>query len=682
MREPSVLVRIAAALDSSFQSAFSATEKKLSKIREEMLALDNVSKSLNSFQSLSLASEKAKLSLTRQEEALKKLKEKTRSSGTETEIQSRKISYLGNSIEVTKNKIESQTKALAQYKSTIELAGLSTTKLAESEQHLANSISILRSKELKALGSRETNQAIENARNTLSQKTSDFRNTLFTTVAGSAVALTSPIQYQHQLTRGVAAARDRNDPNDRIDLKRTDFERITADVALKLPISPTIAAREGAELIQAGFTLEELDKNLLNIFKIALATDTAPELSAEMIKNFKASFQFDASNKDQMEILANTIAKSINIGSLKMSDLAASSSYLVDMPKTLGISLGDTFAMMGVLRDRNVIGSMIGTSLNAFFRRLVNPKTQELLKDKLKVEIVEKKDGKNTIRPMFKILEDIEKALSGKGNADQLGIIETIFRERSAKALGVILQDMRDPKGKLKIYSEELKVKEKLNLPTETHLELDYLDKMVLDLKTSVLNGLKQPLTTLQVASYSAFKTITPEFNTMTSSVTEFLKFMNEFIENSPTLSKFLIMTTAGFLSLSVAMKAVAIIRAGTTLLAIGGMASTVTVAVSGLATALYLVYENWEKITSSKLWENMKEIFGYAYLEPSQAPQIDPKYSHQTKYDHRTYTFNLELPPNPDPKAYAGILREELIAPYEPMKKKPYAFSDFAEAF
>ncbi len=681
MREPSVLVRIAAALDSSFQSAFSATEKTLAKVRTEMHALENVSKSLNSFQSLSLASEKAKLSLTRQEDALKKLKEKTKASGIETEIQSRKMSYLGNSIDQTKNKIESQTKALSIYKTTIESAGLSATKFALSEQQLASSFSALRAKELSALGAREKGQAVENARETLSQKKSDFRNTLFTTVAGGALALTSPIQYQHQLTRGLAAARDRNNPDDRVDLKRADLERITKEVALNLPISPTVAANEGAELIQAGFTLEELDKNLLNIFKIALATDTSPELSSEMIKNFKASFQFDASNKDQMEVLANTIAKSINIGSLKMSDLSASSSYLVDMPKTLGISLGDTFAMMGVLRDRNVIGSMIGTSLNAFFRRLVNPKTQEALKDKLNVDVVEKKDGKNIIRPIFKILEDIDKALSGKGNADQLGIIETIFRERSAKALGVLLQDRRDPKGKLKMYAEELRVKEILTSLKESHLELDYLDKMVLDLKTSALNGLKQPLTTLQVASYSAFKTITPEFNAMTNSINEFFKFMNEFITNSPILSKYLIMTTSAFFGLSLAMKALAVIKAGGALLAIGGVAASTTLALSGLAAALYLVYENWEKISSSKLWENMKEIFGKAYLEPNLSPQVDPKYS-QSKYDNRTYTFNLELPPSPNPKAYAGILREELLESSEPMKKKPYAFSDFAEAF
>ncbi len=697
MREPSVLVRIAGVLESSFESAFSKTEKQLSKVQQKIASLENTSKALTSFQSLSAMSEKAKLSLLGKENALKKLSETIKKVGVATEPQSQRMTSLAQSIELTKTKLEAQTKSLETYKKSIKEAGLSTANFSTHQAHLADSIGNLKSQELQLLSKRKDNFKLQDAKWKYNSAQSNFRNSALRTGIGTAALFASPIQYQHEMTRLMAATKDRSLPDTKEleDENTKILEKMVLGVSSKLPFTPVTVAREAAELGQAGFSIKDLQANLPSIFKVSLATDAVPAEIAAIMRSLKSSFQLDAGSAEQMNMLANSIAKTVNMTAMRVDDISQSVSYLTDLPKAVGMNLGDTLAAMGALKDRGINRSIIGTSLVAFFNRIAKPKIQRKLAAK-NIKVVEIKDGKRIFRPILSIVEDIAKAMKPLGNADQQAFLTNTFETEAGRSVGALIEDINDPNGKLRDFVKSLKYVKKPMLG-EKHLELDYLDKMADDLRKSYWNTMVQTGSTAIVTSTKIFESIRPELTSITKSMGELLGSFNNFVDAHPIITKAATMITFGFLGLSLALKGLAVIKFAAIVTSLGGLgalaSSGIVLGLSALGAAGYFIWQNWDKVsqvldrvhqkleTFSKM--KPKELMNLIFPPQEQLKLNLPNYLPQgSSEDNRSYQFSFELPETKDPQSYASAVREKLIGAQSVLRPKPRSFFDLSESF
>ncbi|EPF0603776.1 phage tail tape measure protein, partial [Yersinia enterocolitica] len=98
-----------------------------------------------------------------------------------------------------------------------------------------------------------------------------------------------------------------------------------------------------------------------------------------------------------------------------------------------GASIEDTTALLGVLADNGIKGSMAGTSTSAVFSRLQAPvgKAPEALRELG----ITTRDGKGNMLPVEKILKDINRSFKKNklGTAQQAEYLKVIFGEEAMK---------------------------------------------------------------------------------------------------------------------------------------------------------------------------------------------------------------------------------------------------------
>uniref|UniRef100_UPI000362DA69 phage tail tape measure protein n=1 Tax=Yersinia enterocolitica TaxID=630 RepID=UPI000362DA69 len=98
-----------------------------------------------------------------------------------------------------------------------------------------------------------------------------------------------------------------------------------------------------------------------------------------------------------------------------------------------GASIEDTTALLGVLADNGIKGSMAGTSTSSVFSRLQAPigKAPEALRELG----ITTRDGKGNMLPVEKILKDIDRSFKKNklGTAQQAEYLKVIFGEEAMK---------------------------------------------------------------------------------------------------------------------------------------------------------------------------------------------------------------------------------------------------------
>jgi TP901 family phage tail tape measure protein len=152
-----------------------------------------------------------------------------------------------------------------------------------------------------------------------------------------------------------------------------EFKRlsdIARDMAKKGSIfSPATIAELQIELSKLGFTASEISVATEPI--VALATATGEDLAkaAEIAAATLRSFQLDAS---EMGRTIDVMAKSFTTSALDMSRWAEGAKYAAPVANALGWSVEDLGSIMAVLANRQIFGSLAGTSLRNIMIELNN----------------------------------------------------------------------------------------------------------------------------------------------------------------------------------------------------------------------------------------------------------------------------------------------------------------------
>lgn len=129
-------------------------------------------------------------------------------------------------------------------------------------------------------------------------------------------------------------------------------------------------ARAQIDLSRAGFSTEEINNSIEAIINLASATGEDLPKSAEIASATLRGFQMDSR---EMTHVTDVMAASFNKTALDLTSFAEAMKYVAPNARAANISLEETTAMLGVLANNGIKGSMAGTAL----RRII----QDLAKD-------------------------------------------------------------------------------------------------------------------------------------------------------------------------------------------------------------------------------------------------------------------------------------------------------------
>lgn len=197
-------------------------------------------------------------------------------------------------------------------------------------------------------------------------------------------------------------------------------------------------------LSRMDFTAQETNRAISDFMDLDRATgmnDLAQ--SAEIASAAMRSFSLDASESSRV---ADVLTATANGSAQNLMDLGEALKMATLNAHMANATLEDTAALLGVLANMGIKGTMAGTALSKTFQRLASGKGVDVLAGKG----IRTKDAAGNLRPMRDILLEIAAVTEKMGSADKIAFLTDVFDVRGAKGGGLISSNIKSLDGMMK----------------------------------------------------------------------------------------------------------------------------------------------------------------------------------------------------------------------------------------
>lgn len=195
------------------------------------------------------------------------------------------------------------------------------------------------------------------------------------------------------------------------------------DAAQSLAVINPILDLATAETMEFG-KAADMATNILNQF--GLQTEDATELTDNMMR------------------VTNVLSATTSSANTNIRQLGEAMKYLGPNANALGIDLESTAAMVGILGDAGIQGTLAGRALGSSFARLAKPtvkmvKTMKMLGNQIGKTTLSLYDGRGTVKDFGAFLGELEEATKGLSTAQKQGALVTMFGAEAFQEINVLL---------------------------------------------------------------------------------------------------------------------------------------------------------------------------------------------------------------------------------------------------
>lgn len=156
----------------------------------------------------------------------------------------------------------------------------------------------------------------------------------------------------------------------------SEFQQLNAQ-AKKLGADTAFSASEAADgmenLAAAGFSVNEITKAMPGLLDMAAASGESIANSSEIASSALRAFGLDASKTGH---IADVLAANANMTNAAVMDTGYAFKYAAPIAHSLGMSMEETTAAIGIMSNAGIKGEQAGTTLRGALTRLVKPTKQ------------------------------------------------------------------------------------------------------------------------------------------------------------------------------------------------------------------------------------------------------------------------------------------------------------------
>jgi TP901 family phage tail tape measure protein len=209
--------------------------------------------------------------------------------------------------------------------------------------------------------------------------------------------------------------------------------------ALELGRTTVFSANQSADAMAAfalaGFDAEKIMASLPATLNLAAAGELEVGEAADIAAKIMAGMEIEA---EDLAKTVDVLAKAFTTANTDLRELGEAMKFVGPVANSVGLSLEETVAIIQLMSNAGITGSMAGTSLRRALSALAAPATQAVkIFKSLNVEL--KEQGRQ--RDPISILRDMEVAMKRvQGEAERTGIVMTIFGQRAGPAMTVLLE--------------------------------------------------------------------------------------------------------------------------------------------------------------------------------------------------------------------------------------------------
>ncbi|HDL7826106.1 TPA: phage tail tape measure protein [Yersinia enterocolitica] len=214
------------------------------------------------------------------------------------------------------------------------------------------------------------------------------------------------------------------------DAKLAAIRQQARDIGGSTAFSPTDVARTQDTLARSGYDADAILAATEPTVNLSLASGVDIAQAAGIVTNMQSAFNLPL---NQIRRVSDVMAKGFTNSNTNLTELGEAMKYVAPIAEAAGASIEDTTALLGVLADNGIKGSMAGTGTSAVFSRLQAPVGQAPAA--LAELEVNTRDSKGNMLPVEKILKDIDRSFKKNqlGTAQQAEYLKVIFGEEAMK---------------------------------------------------------------------------------------------------------------------------------------------------------------------------------------------------------------------------------------------------------
>ncbi|WP_154912182.1 phage tail tape measure protein [Klebsiella michiganensis] len=457
-------------MDLSIRVAFSAIDKLTRPVSAASKAIGGLSDSLKktqssikdlekgaaSFDKLRSQANDTALKLRNTQRAFDGLNQKQREGGQLTEAQAARLETLRNKLSRLTDTYNKQTTQLRSAGQAVRQHGVNLTSgggAIQSAIRRTEQYNQTLERERRQLAAATRAQAgYERAKETVGKlRGAGMGMTLGATAAGYAGGsfLAPAVGFDEEMSRVQALTR-LNKGDSQLAGLREQAKKLGAETAF----TTRDAASGQAFLAMAGFTPQAIQAALPGVLNMALAGGMDLGESADISSNILSQFRLDPKEMDRV---SDVLTAAFTRTNTDLTNIGEAMKYAGTGMAGLGVDVERTTAMIGVMANVGLRGSIAGTGLQTTFSRLAAPttKAQAALKQ-LGVTVA---DATGKMRPAETVLSDIYKSIRKYGDTDRLSFFKDIAGEEAAKSfqalvmsagsgeLQKLLADLRESQG-------------------------------------------------------------------------------------------------------------------------------------------------------------------------------------------------------------------------------------------
>jgi len=616
--------------------------RALKEAREKLKELNSQQKDVSAWRSQRAAAETTAQALNAARDKVRTLSQQIAATAAPTRAMTQDLRRAIREAQKLKQQHEQSSGQLQRLRTRLHDAGLSTQNLSQHERRLreqtdaANQSIAEQTRRLAALAAQQrrltaARTALQNQRDvatSMAGKGATAAASGGTALYAGAKMIMPGIEFDASMSKVQAITRlDQNAA------ELTDLRKQARGLGSSTQFTAGQAADAQGFLGMAGFQPKAIRADMPGMLDLASAGGTELAQTADIASNILSGLGMEAEHMSKLgDVLVGTFTRS----NTNLQMLGETMKYAAPMAKTYGVELETAAAMAGKLGDAGLQGSMGGTALSSIMNRLASPpKAAEKALAQLQIRTA---DAHGNLRKMPDILKEIHDKTRHLGTAKKGGLFKAIAGEEAVKGMAQLVEQagngelqklivsLRESQGEAARTAKVMADNLKGDLTTLGSAWQD-LGIELQDQQDGPLRSLIQSLTEVirRVKSWAA------EHPELTAAIVKTIAI----IAGLAVVIGGLMMTVAGvmlpfvalrlmFLSLGIRLPSLISLLwslgrkvlpfVGKALLLIGRalMLNPIGLAITAIAGAAYLLYENWDavKLYFTDAWKEIKAGF------------------------------------------------------------------------
>ncbi|WP_348618833.1 phage tail tape measure protein [Lactococcus lactis] len=390
----------------------------------------------------------------------------------------------------------------------------------------------------------------------------------------------------------------------------SSFEELRQQ-AIDLGAKTAFSAKESAtgmeNLASAGFNTKEIMAAMPGLLDLAAVSGGDVAMASENAATALRGFNLDASQSGHV---ANVFAKAAANTNAEVGDMGEAMKYIAPVANSMGFSIEEVSAAIGIMSDAGIKGSQAGTSLRGALSRLAKPTDEMQAKmDELGLSFYDSEGKMKPLKDQIGMLKDAFKGLTPE---QQQNALVTLYGQESLSGMMALIDKGPDKLGKL---TESLKNSD------------GAADKMAKTMQDNMNSSLEQMMGALESAAIVVQKILSPAVRKVADSISGLV---DKFVSAPEPVQKMivtigLIVAAIGPLLVIFGQAVLVLQRVKVGFLAlrsglalIGSGFTAISLPVLGIIAAIaaviaigILVYKNWDKISKfgKEVWANVKKF-------------------------------------------------------------------------